>query len=267
MPLPSVFASKVPLIVGHRGHSVAAPENTLAALRLAAEHGAALCEIDVRRTADGTFVLMHDRTIDRTTDGHGLVARLEAAEVTARDAGSWLSERWRGEPVPTFAAALALGRALGLGFIVEIKDVADDDWLNGLCDAIAAEAMTAHCLISAFDHVVLARLKTLRPEMTTIGIGHVRVADAGALARAACLDALVLEFVWHDGADIAALVAAGVAVALSVPPPAQFARHDGYGADDSARLAALLATGQVDLLIGDDVAWLTRQVAGGEGRG
>jgi len=64
----------LPAVVGHRGAAAAAPENTLESLRLAAEQGAAMVEFDVKLTADGTLILMHDDELDRTTTGHGAVA-------------------------------------------------------------------------------------------------------------------------------------------------------------------------------------------------
>ena len=73
----------------HRGASAHAPENTLAALRLAVDQGAGMAEMDVQLSADGVPVLIHDETLDRTTDGQGPVAALPAAEIQRLDAGSW----------------------------------------------------------------------------------------------------------------------------------------------------------------------------------
>ncbi len=124
-----------PLIVAHRGYSARAPENTLAALRLALDAGAPACECDVRRAADGTIVLMHDATVDRTTSGSGAVAELTAAQLAALDAGSWKSAQYSGEPVPTLAQALDVMRGRGT-LVVEIKE-------DGIADAVAAEIRAA----------------------------------------------------------------------------------------------------------------------------
>lgn len=262
MALPSAFTSTGVLLCGHRGHSVGAPENTLAALRAAAEAGAAACEIDVRRTGDGTFVLMHDRTVDRTTNGAGLVGRMTLREVCDLDAGAWFSDAFRGEAVPTFESALAFARERGSGLIAEIKDqAADDRWLRDFADLIAASGMSHRCFVSSFDHTRLARLKELRWELATVGIAHVRVADAARLVRNADLDALILEYVWHDVDDVHALAEAATSIGLSVPRPAMFDLHETYGAPDLARFDDMLASGLIDILIGDDVAWLRAQVA------
>ena len=85
-------------VCGHRGHSSGAPENTLAALRAAKAAGATTAEIDLVLTRDDQIVLAHDLTLDRTTDGQGLIADRTAAEVAALDAGSWFGPNWRASP-------------------------------------------------------------------------------------------------------------------------------------------------------------------------
>ncbi len=94
------------IAVGHRGTMKFAPENTIAAQDVAIAMGARAIEMDVRMTADGEFVIMHDATVDRTTDGRGLVSRMTLAEIKALDAGSWFSSDYADERVPTLREAL-----------------------------------------------------------------------------------------------------------------------------------------------------------------
>ena len=94
-------------VIGHRGNSSAAPENTVAAIDSAFAVGADHVELDIRLTADGHAVVMHDATIDRTTDGTGAIANMTLAEVRQLDAGSWFGPEFAGEPVPTLGEALA----------------------------------------------------------------------------------------------------------------------------------------------------------------
>jgi glycerophosphoryl diester phosphodiesterase len=101
-----------PLVISHAACAGHAPENTLLGVRKAIELGADAIEIDVQASADGVPVLMHDFTVDRTTDGKGAVAKLDLAELRALDAG--------GEPVPTLAEVLALTRGRVL-LVMEIK--------------------------------------------------------------------------------------------------------------------------------------------------
>jgi glycerophosphoryl diester phosphodiesterase len=95
-------------VIGHRGGRAIAPENTLAAFRKAIELGADYVEIDVRTTKDGQLVIMHDGTVDRTTNGKGAVSSFTLAEIKKLDAGSKFSSQYANEPVPTFDETLSL---------------------------------------------------------------------------------------------------------------------------------------------------------------
>ena len=111
----------IPRIIGHRGAKASAPENTLAGIRQAKREGAHWVEFDVKLTADGHAILMHDETVDRTTDGRGAVAGMSLDQVRALDAGVRFGAAWRGERVPTLVEALALLAELDMGFNLEIK--------------------------------------------------------------------------------------------------------------------------------------------------
>ena len=93
-------------ICAHRGASDTHPENTIAAFREAIRLGAQMIEFDVALTKDGKLVLMHDRTIDRTTDGSGRVEEWLLADLKKLDAGSWKNNRFEGERIPTLSEAL-----------------------------------------------------------------------------------------------------------------------------------------------------------------
>ncbi|MDH6576309.1 glycerophosphodiester phosphodiesterase [Kitasatospora sp. MAP5-34] len=96
-------------VIAHRGSSAALPEHTLAAYRLAIEEGADALECDVRLTADGQLVCVHDRTVQRTSDGHGTVSAMTLAQLSALDFGSWKSpEDPQPQPVLTLAQLLEL---------------------------------------------------------------------------------------------------------------------------------------------------------------
>ncbi|WP_108125264.1 glycerophosphodiester phosphodiesterase family protein [Saccharospirillum mangrovi] len=108
-------------IVCHRGANYFAPENTLAAARLVLEQGADYLELDVRESADGELVVMHDATVDRTTNGSGRVDELTLAQLSELDAGAWFSPRYRGERVPTLAQMIALCQFYNKQMYIEIK--------------------------------------------------------------------------------------------------------------------------------------------------
>ncbi len=111
----------IPRIIAHRGAKAAAPENTLAAMRRAHAEGASWVEFDVKLTHDGVPVVIHDETLERTTNGRGRVADLTLDQIRRFDAGRWFSPAFVGERVPTLSETLALLASLGMGFNLEIK--------------------------------------------------------------------------------------------------------------------------------------------------
>ena len=99
-----------PGVIAHRGVSLEAPENTLPAIQKAIDLGCAMAEIDLRYTADGEVVVLHDATVDRTTDGSGRVAEKTLAELKGLDAGARANPGYRGTRVPTLKEAVELAR-------------------------------------------------------------------------------------------------------------------------------------------------------------
>ncbi|EPJ43947.1 MAG: hypothetical protein OFPI_41120 [Osedax symbiont Rs2] len=108
-------------ITAHRGLSSLAPENTLSALRLAAEHGVQWVEIDAIACGDGTIVMWHDNSVDRCSDGSGAMSQHSAQSIKQLDCGSWFSEQYRGETMATIEEAILLIKELGLGLNLEFK--------------------------------------------------------------------------------------------------------------------------------------------------
>jgi glycerophosphoryl diester phosphodiesterase len=116
-------------VIGHRGASAYAPENTLASFALAMELRADWFELDCTLTKDGEVIVIHDETVDRTTNAKGNVADLTLAELKRLDAGSWKDPKFAGERLPTLAEALDLARRLHIGVYIEIKNCDDDGHL------------------------------------------------------------------------------------------------------------------------------------------
>jgi glycerophosphoryl diester phosphodiesterase len=148
----------VPEVVAHRGASGSAPENTLAAFRRAAQQGAHMIELDVQLSRDGHVVVMHDDTVDRTTDGHGAVGALDLARLKMLDAGSWFGERFAGERVPTLAEALA---ATSLPVNVELKRGGGDALAAGVYDTVRNAGAIGRVVFSSFEDDALARMRRL----------------------------------------------------------------------------------------------------------
>lgn len=110
-----------PLVIGHRGAAGCAPENTLGGLRRAQTLGCRWVEFDVRLTADGELILLHDEWLERTTDGRGKARALPLSKIRRHDAGGWFGPSFTGERVPTLAEAIDVLGELGLGANVELK--------------------------------------------------------------------------------------------------------------------------------------------------
>jgi len=138
-------------VISHRGEHLSHPENTLAAYRAAIDLGADFFEVDVQTTADGRLVLMHDRTVDRTTNGKGAVAQLTFAEIRKLKVG--------GEQVPTFDEALALAKGR-IGVYVDAKRVSAED----LVAALDRHKMDGHVVVyGGLDY--LKGVRKLRPRV------------------------------------------------------------------------------------------------------
>lgn len=109
------------VVIAHRGDSQAAPENTMPAFIAATAAGAKYFEIDVRLSRDGVPVVIHDKTVDRTTGGTGVVAEMTIDELRALDAGSWFSDSFADTKIPTLDEALIHAAASGTGVVIEYK--------------------------------------------------------------------------------------------------------------------------------------------------
>ena len=124
-------SSIVPPIIGHRGAGCHAPENTLASICRAAVLGVRWVELDARLSRDFEVILLHDDTVDRTSDGSGLVAEKDWAELQALDAGAWYGEAFSGARIPSLRQAITVLAELGLGANIEIKPRAGREDVTG----------------------------------------------------------------------------------------------------------------------------------------
>ncbi len=249
-------------VCGHGGHSIGAPENTLAALRAARAAGATTAEIGLVLTKDDAIVLAHDLTLDRTTNGQGAIAARTAAEIAALDAGSWFGAEFAGERMPTLPEVLEFAKAEGLGLVAEIKErFRVERLVERLAELIEATGARDDVLLISFDHVDLRRAKERIPRLRTEGITHSRHAEPVALARAARLDSLSIELDRFHPDDARALHGAGIAIRCHVPPPPELAELQRYGIDPLPELREWLAAGLIDSLSGDDVKFLADLVA------
>lgn len=133
-----------PIVIGHRGNSGEAPMNTLAAIEEAIHLGADMVEVDVNLTADGVPILIHNSTVDETTDGTGPVSSYTFEEIRRLDAGSWKSPRYAGERIPSLMEALDLGRGK-IGFSLDLKT---ERAIPALVKAVAESGMRDEVVVT-----------------------------------------------------------------------------------------------------------------------
>jgi glycerophosphoryl diester phosphodiesterase len=169
------------LVIAHRGGRRLWPENTLYAYQKAAELGVDVIEMDVHSTQDGILVMMHDDTVDRTTDGTGAIQEFYLAELKQLDAGfDWTDDegasypyRAQGVLVPTMAEVFTALPDARLN--IEIKQV-EPSIVQPLCDLIRDHGMTKQVLIASFDQDTVRHFREVCPEVaTTAGEDEVRV--------------------------------------------------------------------------------------------
>ena len=151
-------------IIAHRGFSARAPENTIAALTLALEEGATAVEFDLRTSGDGNPVLMHDKTLSRTTNGIGKVEELSLREITKLDAGSWFNSTFEGERVPSLAEALECLKVQVKTIFAELKGESTTQNLRNVVSITRAAGLLDKTVFIAKDWSLLDELRRHAPE-------------------------------------------------------------------------------------------------------
>ena len=156
-------AADGPAIIAHRGDSKAAPENTTAAFRSAVAKGAETIEMDVRFTSSHYPVIMHDATLDRTTNCSGSVANKTRTQLAGCDAGSWFSATYRGEHVPSLDSALSTiaSRSSSAVVMLHIKAVPNGDRAARIRDSVRRYGMAGRVIVIADTSSILTQMKAV----------------------------------------------------------------------------------------------------------
>lgn len=188
-----------PLSVAHRGHSIAYPENTLEAYRKAIELGVEMIECDVNITRDGTLVMMHDPTLDRTTTGSGRVSASTWEEIQKLDAGGKFKPEFTGVKVPSAEETLLLYKEAGIYSCFEVKGADGDESDRialGLVELFIKHNMLDTAFLSSYHHEALRLAQLKCPELL---VGPERLPDDApadppeALRQAQLFSAPVLQ--------------------------------------------------------------------------
>ena len=153
-----------PILIAHRGGSLEAPENTMGAFRHAIEIGMKFVELDVQMTLDGEMVVIHDETVDRTTDGTGAVQSFLFDDLRRLDAGVKFGTDWAGEKIPTLREVLELCIDNGVGVVVELKSPHLNPGIEEKVAALVGEMWTRgaeNIWCISFDHEAIRRMRGL----------------------------------------------------------------------------------------------------------
>jgi glycerophosphoryl diester phosphodiesterase len=198
-------------VVAHRGVSAVAPENTMAAFRLAAEVGCDLLEFDVHLTKDDQLVVIHDDTLDRTTNGTGYVRDHTLAEIRGLDA-SYGDHAYASERVPSLDEVMAWARGAGITLSLEIKQPAPVSGrpkyprvAERVADMLTAHGMAERALVHSFDHPTVRELRDLLPTLpTAVNYGGGTFTDPLLLGTAADASGIGGWWAWVSPAVCAA---------------------------------------------------------------
>ncbi|MEJ6005699.1 glycerophosphodiester phosphodiesterase [Paucibacter sp. AS339] len=204
----------LPFWIAHRGAGKLAPENTLAAFRLGAQHGYRAFECDVKLSSEGIPFLLHDATLDRTSNGQGVAGELPWGELARLDAGSWHSRAYAGEPLPSLEALARFVLANRYGFNVEIKPTPGQALRTG--QVVGREVLRLWAgsglapLFSSFEPEALQGARETAPEILRgLLLDSLRegwLSEAQALSCAA----VITNYRLMDEATVGAIHAAGM---------------------------------------------------------
>lgn len=162
----SEWWARRPLVIAHRGAARLAPENTLTAFRLAADLGADAVELDARLTADGEVVILHDKLLDRTTNGSGLVSRRTLQELQALDAGANFGPAFAGERIPTLDQVFEeVGGRVLINLELKNYDSAFDRLVPAVTACVRAHGLQRRVLLSCFSPISLWSAFLVAPEI------------------------------------------------------------------------------------------------------
>ena len=155
-----------PIIFAHRGASAHAPENTLASFELALTQGADGIELDVKLSADGHVIVIHDATVDRTTGAHGRVKDLSMAELRALNAGSFFSSNFSTEKIPMLEEVFeAFGKRIFINIELTNYNTPRDHLVESVCMLVKKFNLQKHVMFSSFYASNLSKAHSYLPEV------------------------------------------------------------------------------------------------------
>lgn len=202
-----------PYVIGHRGAAGYAPENTMVSFERGIALRADAIELDIHPTSDGELVVIHDPTLERTTNGRGLVSTHSLAQLKELDAGTWFDPSFRDCRIPTLGEVLEWARGR-TKILIEIKQgpIFYPSIEEMLLAALDRFQVRNDVMVISFDHHSVRKLKQLATEIPAGILYAGRCIDPVALARAASADALMPHWALVTKEEVDAAHAAGLLI-------------------------------------------------------
>ncbi|CCN84442.1 putative PLC-like phosphodiesterase [Vibrio nigripulchritudo SFn27] len=251
------------LVNSHRGYCHLYPENTLPAFEGAYQEGTHSIELDVAMTSDNEIVVIHDHSVDRTSDGSGYVEQMDFSALRELDFGSWFDNKFLNTKIPTLEECIVWAMDRGVGLVVEVKQRKRQDefiiQLHALLRSIPGSI--GYIQLLAFDHVLLNKAKKVIPDLNIQVVTLARYNDQLNAVLASNADCVCIEYPHAHVDDLRAYKQAGLCVRMFLPttsngltPTEHFNRHFGY--DVHGEVVGWLREGLIDMISHDDIEML-----------
>ncbi len=256
------------LVNPHRGDCLFYPENTLPAFQSAFDKGATCIEIDIAMTSDNQLVVIHDPSVDRTSNGTGYVEQMSWHELQQLDFGGWFDPKFASTPLSTFEDVLDWAVQHNVGLVVEAKQRRrHNDFAQVFTQLMRRKGQAAlqHILLLGFDHTLINKVKMRLPEIAIQVVTLARYQDQLGAVLASNAQSVCVEYPFTSEDILRQYKAAGLSTRLFLPNKGHnvntalwFNTYFGY--DVHAEIIGWLNKGLIDMLSHDDIDMLVTMI-------
>ncbi|NIY82293.1 glycerophosphodiester phosphodiesterase [Vibrio hepatarius] len=256
------------LVNPHRGDCLFYPENTLPAFQSAVDKGVTCIEIDIAMTADNHLVVIHDPSIDRTSNGSGYVEQMSLTELQQFDFGAWFGEKHVSTPISTFEEILDWAINNGVGLVVEAKQRRrHEEFARTFVQLMKGKDQVAleHILLLSFDHTLINRVKTLLPEVALQVVTLARYQDQLGAVLASNAQSVCVEYPHVTEEVLMQYKQAGLSTRLFLPNKGNNVNtarwfDTYYGYDVYNEIISWINKGLIDMLSHDDIDMISAMI-------
>ncbi|MGF1748963.1 glycerophosphodiester phosphodiesterase [Vibrio cionasavignyae] len=255
------------LVNSHRGDCIRCPENTMPAFISAVERNTSCIEIDIAMTADEELVVIHDPSVNRTSNGCGYVEQMTLAELEALDFGSWFHSSFESTPIPKFNAVLEWAIEHDVGLIVEVKQRRNHHrFAEKFAELIEhTPNSSAYIQLLGFDHTVINLVKTRLPDIQLQAVTLARYQNQLNAVLESNASAVCVEYPYTTRSVLEDYKNSGLVTRLYLPnkdknmKPTQWL-NQYYGYDVHSDIIQWLREGLIDMISHDDIDMLKELV-------